>query len=341
MHVISLFKHLNCNCVRIIILSLFLCVATLSPAQKHFPNIGFGINRHATDGRLVGHLNLGLLSKVDTLHGVQVGVFSSVVSGEMRGLSVGGLMTVSHRMKGFQIAGLTNVSTTPMQGTQIAGVTNISMGIKEGMQIAGAVNVCSGYMRGLQVAPYNYADSLNGSQIGVLNVAVSHPRGWQVGIINYTRDTIAHKIGLVNVNPKTCIDFLVFAGTISKFNGAMRFRNHSTYNMIGVGTHYLGLDKEFSGAIYYRLGQYFRLWPRWTVSGDVGFFHVETFKPHSQETPKRLYSLQVHVNMDYQVNEILGAFVSTGYGDTRYYSGGDYRHRFLFQGGISIRYNRK
>lgn len=339
---INLFlRCLNTAFPRSLMLLLLMCSAALLHAQKGIPNIGFGVNRHTTDGRLVGHFNLGLFSKVDTLRGVQIGLVSSVVPGEMRGLSVGGLMTVSHHMAGFQIAGLTNVSTTPMKGTQIAGVTNISMGIKEGMQIAGAVNVCSGYMRGLQIAPYNYADSLNGSQIGVLNVAVSHPRGWQVGIINYTQDTIAHKIGLVNVNPKTCVDFLVFAGTTSKLNAAVRFRNYSTYNIIGVGTHYLGLDKEFSGAVYYRIGQYFRLWPRWTVSGDVGFFHVETFEPNSQETPKRLYSLQVHLNMDYQVNGIVGAFVSTGYGDTRYYGGGDYRHGFLVQGGISIRYNRK
>ena len=113
--------------------------------------------------------------------------------------------------------------------------------------------------------------------------------------LNYTRDTIAKKIGLVNINPKTTIDYMAFAGTTSKINGALRFRNRSTYNIIGIGSHYMGLDSKFSGAIYYRLGQYFNITPRLSLSGDVGYYHIETFNDHADK-PKRLYSLQAHLN---------------------------------------------
>ena len=101
--------------------------------------------------------------------------------------------------------------------------------------------------------------TLNGWQVVFINSVASHNNGWQVGVFNYSTDTAAHKIGLVNINPKTRIDFMAFLGTSSIFNSALRYRNRSTYNMIGVGTHYMGLDHKFSGAVFYRLGQYFNL----------------------------------------------------------------------------------
>ena len=144
---------------------------------------------------------------------------------------------------------------------QLSGITNVAMGVKRGMQISGVANVCSSYMRGIQISAYNYADSLNGWQIGLVNSCYSHPRGWQVGIINYSRDTKVHKLGLVNVNPLTRVDLMTFAGSSSKLNMAVRFRNRRTYNIIDVGTHYMGFDEDFSGGVYYRIGQYFTLAP--------------------------------------------------------------------------------
>lgn len=82
---------------------------------------------------------------------------------------------------------------------------------------------------------------------------------------------------------------------------ALRFRNRSTYNIIGIGTHYMGLDSKFSGSLFYRIGQYFQLNPKFSLSGDLGYYHVETFEEHSSEKPKRLFSLQARLNADYQL----------------------------------------
>ena len=336
-------------------------------AQK---NIGVGINHHTSDNQLYSQSNLALFGNVDTLRGAQLSLFTSVARREMRGVNIGGFSAVSRGLSygvaiagvatavdgfmrgvqiagvsniarsgnGLQLAGLTNASTSPFRGVQLSGITNISMGVKRGVQIAGVVNVCSSSMRGLQTAMYNYADTLSGSQIGLINVCVSHPRGVQVGIINYSRDTVAHKIGLVNVNPKTRVDLMVYGGSSTKTNVALRFRNRSTYSIIGVGTHFMGLDKHFSGALFYRLGQYFSLSPRWSVSGDVGYYHVETFEEHSADKPQRLFSLQLHLNLDCQLGRYLGAFASAGYGDTRYYSDGHrYRNRVLGEVGLTFR----
>ena len=250
-----------------------------------------------------------------------------------------GLINGVTKQNGLSIGAISNINNR-LRGIQISGITNISSGVDRGLQIAGAANVSASYMRGLQMAAYNYADTLNGSQIGLINVAQSHPRGVQVGLVNYTHDTIARKIGLVNINPKTRIDYMAFVGTGSKINGALRFRNRSTYNIIGVGSHYMGLDSKFSGSVFYRLGQYFNVTPRLSLSGDIGYYHIETFRDEADK-PERLYSLQAHLNADYQLNRYLGLYGSVGYGDTRYYAHNrHYKNGLVAQMGLTMRYHR-
>lgn len=299
--------------------------------------------------------NVSLFCSPDTLRGAQIGVFSSVVRQQMRGVSLAGIInSVGDDMRGVQVSGVSNVvkggngvqlslfnnvSSSPFRGVQLSGLSNVSMGMKRGLQIA-AANVSSSYMRGMQLGGYNYADTLNGSQIGLLNVCLSHPRGVQIGVINYSRDTVAHKIGLVNVNPKTRIDYMFYGGSATKANLAVRFRNRSTYNILGIGTHYFGLDEKFSGALFYRIGQYFQLSPKFSLSGDLGFYHVESFQEHSQDKPERLYSLQARINADYQLGRYTSAFASVGYGDTHYYHGGRYRRRAIVEAGLAVRLQR-
>ena len=299
--------------------------------------------------------NVSLFCSPDTLRGAQIGVFSSVVRQQMRGVSLAGIInSVGDDMRGVQVSGVSNVvkggngvqlslfnnvSSSPFRGVQLSGLSNVSMGMKRGLQIA-AANVSSSYMRGMQLGGYNYADTLNGSQIGLLNVCLSHPRGVQIGVVNYSRDTVAHKIGLVNVNPKTRIDYMFYGGSATKANLAIRFRNRSTYNILGIGTHYFGLDEKFSGALFYRIGQYFQLSPKFSLSGDLGFYHVESFQEHSQDKPERLYSLQARINADYQLGRYTSAFASVGYGDTHYYHGGRYRRRAIVEAGLAVRLQR-
>ena len=299
--------------------------------------------------------NVSLFCSPDTLRGVQIGAFSSVVRQQMRGVSLAGIInSVGDDMRGVQISGVSNVvkggngvqlslfnnvSSSPFRGVQLSGLSNISMGMKRGLQIA-AANVSSSYMRGMQLGGYNYADTLNGSQIGLFNVCLNHPRGVQIGVINYSRDTVAHKIGLVNVNPKTRIDYMFYGGSATKANLAIRFRNRSTYNILGIGTHYFGFDEKFSGALFYRIGQYFQLSPKFSLSGDLGFYHVESFQEHSQDKPERLYSLQARINADYQLGRYTSAFASVGYGDTHYYHGGRYRRRAIVEAGLAVRLQR-
>ncbi len=352
------YKH-GLKIFALLFLALFVAVS-VSGARGHrkMGNVGIGLNHLVGDSALYSSGNISLLGNVDTLRGVQIGVFTSGVRQQMRGVSIGGLMTASggdvrglqlagvsniaHGGNGMQMALFTNASTNPYRGIQASGICNIAMGVKRGIQFAAVANVCASHMRGVQMGGYNYADTLSGSQFGIVNVCVSHPRGVQVGIINYSRDTVAHKIGLVNVNPKTRVDLMAFVGSSTKMNIAVRFRNKSTYNIIGVGTHYFGLDERFSGALFYRVGQYFNIGSNLTLSGDLGYYHVESFMENSDEKPERLYSLQGRLNLDWQAGHYVGVFASVGYGDTRYYyHSRHYRRRMLLEAGMTFRLARK
>lgn len=288
-------------------ISLAMLLVSLAVYAQHGLSFDIG-NSHPEDSTRTSYLSIGLNNHIDTLHGVQLNAIS-------------------------------NISLSPFRGIQLSALTNASRGIERGIQLAGLLNVTEGFMRGVQIGAYNYADSVNGTQIGIVNVAHSHPKGWQVGLINYTHDTIAHKLGLVNVNPNTAIDLMVYGGTGTRINAGVRFRNRSTYNILGMGTHYTGLDKRFSGALYYRIGQYFQLSPRWSVSGDVGFYHIETFHHHTADNPDRLFSLQARLNADYRFSKYIGAFATVGYGDTRYYSHyRQFRTSAFAETGLTFRY---
>ena len=266
---------------------------------------------------------VGIVSAQDTVKGFQFGLISSVTT-------EGG--------HGFQFGGVSNTSGHTFNGLQMGGVSSITQGMDKGLQMSSILNISSKRMNGWQMGTVNYADLLNGAQIGIFNVTRKHPQGWQVGLVNLSYDSIGHKIGLVNINPATHIDVMTYAGSSTKMNLAARFRNRSTYNVIGVGTHFMGLDSKFSGAVFYRLGQYAQLSPKWSLSGDVGYYHVETFSKNNNDKPERLYSLQARINADYQISSKIGAFASVGWGVTRYYDRNEtYRNRPLVELGLTYR----
>ena len=269
------------------------------------------------------HSPVGIVSVQDSVKSVQLGVISSV--------SVDGGHSV-------QLSGLSNTSAHKFDGVQLSTISNITTGMDKGLQLSGILNVSSAMQRGVQIGAFNYADSLNGAQVGIFNIARKRPKGWQVGLINLSYDSIGHKVGLVNINPATTIDYMLYGGSSTKVNLAARYRNKSTYSIIGVGTHFMGLDSKFSGAVFYRLGQYVQLSPKWSLSGDIGYYHVETFSKNNSEKPERLYSLQARINADYQFSKKYGAFASVGWGLTRYYDRNEtYRNRPLVEIGLTYR----
>lgn len=269
---------------------------------------------------------------------VGLGVIS--INDSVKGVQLSPISNIAEHSSGVQLAVFSNVGYNGMEGVQLSALNNIAIGGAKGVQLSGFTNQTFGTMSGLQLAFRNQTDTLRGVQLGLFNfIAHDYRSGVQIGFVNFSRDSITKRFGLINISPRTRIDIMAFGGTNSKINLALRFRNRSTYNIIGVGTHYMGLDNKFSGSLYYRIGQYFQLTPKLSLSGDVGFAHVETFQRNSTDSPERLYSLEARINMDYQLNKHWGIFGSVGYGSTHYYSHRKhYRNRMIGEVGLTYNY---
>ena len=262
----------------------------------------------------------GLMNvSADAMDGAQISSILNISGGKAKGAQIAAIGNVGVSVNGMQLSAISNIAAIEMKGLQLCGAVNIAVKTENALQVSGITNVCQGKLRGVQFAPGNYAGEVSGAQIGLLNLCGGHVKGVQIGIINHSKDTTAHKIGLVNINPKTRIQLMLFGGNTSKMNAAVRFKNRTTYTLLGIGTHYLDLNDKFSGCVFYRAGLYYPIAKNLELSGDLGYFHIENFENEDAETPERMYSLQARVNLEYKIKSKFSVFASGGYGMTRYY----------------------
>lgn len=307
------------------------------------PSVGVGKAVH--DSLFVHRLQLGVLASASGVRGVQAGLLGAAVSQRMKGVQWSPLLSMGRSINGLQIGGFGTLSTATLRGVQLSAITNVARRIDQGTQVSALANVVAGSMKGVQVSGYNFADTLQGVQIGLINVALQRPGGVQIGVLNYSRDSVTHRIGLFNISPATRIDVLTYMGNTSLLNLGVRFRNGPWYSMLAVGTHYAGFNRRFSGALSYHFGRAFSLTPgidfqapgHVALSTDLSFSHIESFEENSSASPKRLYSLQLHGNVDYRFSPVAGLFASVGYGTTRHYAGHrHFRSGWVLRGGFSF-----
>ncbi len=289
------------------------------------------------DSTRTTHISLGLIDNIERQHGAGINAIFNIVREEMFGVQIGGLANVAHDMRGLQLSAISNMSAGEARGVQLSAITNIAVRTDRALQLSGLANVCTRKMRGMQMAYGNYAGEVDGLQLGIFNMCGGEVRGIQIGLVNYSRDSTAHKLGLVSITPSTRIQMMGFVGNTSKTNIAVRFKNRYTYTMMGVGTHYLDLNDKFSGCLFYRAGTFLSLSPKWELSGDLGFFHIENFENEDVVTPERMYSLQARVNIEYKFRPKLSLFASGGYGVTRHYDENRcYEHKPIIEAGIIL-----
>jgi hypothetical protein len=268
-------------------------------------------------------------------YGIQLSTFCNVVGESATGLQLS-ISNIAPRMNGVQISAISNIVTDELRGLQYCPIVNIASKTIHSTQLAMG-NVCLDYMRGLQIGVWNYAHKVKGFQTGVINVCDSLRKGVQIGLINITHDSLSHAIGLVNITPRTRIQMLMYGGNTSRANVAARFMGQFAYSMLGFGTHYSGLNKDFSGCLFYRLGAYFRPAPRLMLSSDGGFYHIESFDNADASIPERMYSLQLHANIEYEITHRVSVFASGGYGWTRFYNHNkQYKYKPLLEVGLVL-----
>lgn len=295
-------------------------VSALANATEHSA-IGFqlaGLCNIAGDYQnglaLAGFTNIAAKS----LNGIQLSTFCNVVGETARGLQLS-VSNIAPFMDGVQIGAFSNIVTDELRGLQYSPIVNIASKTSHSTQLAMG-NVCMDYMHGLQIGIWNYAHKVHGLQIGLFNVCDSLQKSTQIGLINITHDRLPHAIGLVNITQHTRIQMLTYGGNTSRANVAARFLEKFSYSILGFGSHYSGLNKDFSGCLFYRLGTYYRPLSRLMLSTDGGFYHIESFDNADASIPERMYSLQLHGNIEYEFTYRISIFASGGYGWTRSYN---------------------
>lgn len=274
--------------------------------------------------------------------GVQIAGINLVVQ-RMRGLAIGGLCFAGEGLHGVQIGGV-NMAGLEMKGVQVGffnggrnlglqlGAVNMT-GDNAGVSIGG-MNIELGHNKGLQFGLESFADSLSGVQIGVLNLCRNGDGGVQVGIINYCAEE-CRQVGLVNVNQHSRLQMLVTTGNHDLANLALRIRNRHTYNVIGFGIGRKGWDDYSCGSVYYRIGQYFTILPRLTLSGDIGIADVAVLRKGT-DAPN-MFSLEARMNVEYEVHPKASLFATAGYTSTRYVSDGKlFKQKPLFELGVAL-----
>jgi hypothetical protein len=131
--------------------------------------------------------------------GAQITAGLNIVRGIGHGLQlVGGANVVDGSFRGTQIAGGANATTGYNKGFQLAGGINW-VGSGSGLQIAGGANVAAQSYSGFQLSTINYADAIDGFQLGVLNVARTSASGFRFGVVNVAGASRGGSFGVINV----------------------------------------------------------------------------------------------------------------------------------------------
>ncbi|MEY8708677.1 hypothetical protein AALK94_15400 [Bacteroides faecichinchillae] len=325
---------------------------SLDSTQTSYVNLGFLSTINRLNG--IGINVLGGVTRKE-MNGMQISGLANIVGGSMQGLQLSGISNISgnnlaglsasglvnitgNGAKGVIISGLTsiggdnttgimmsgfmNVTGETASGLQLSGLANITGEDLSGMMASGLLNVTGKNMDGIQIAGIANitANSLNGMQIGLCNYA-TQVHGVQLGLINYYQKTIkGFQLGLVNMNPETKVQMLIYGGNTTLGNIGVRFKNKLFYTILGLGTYNLNLNDKISASASYRAGLSLPVTQKLSISGDLGYEHIETFKNKNEVISKRLYALQARINVEYQITEKLGVFATGGYGWTRYYN---------------------
>lgn len=254
--------------------------------------------------------------------GVVLSGLANITGNNSSGVLAGGLLNITgEKAAGVQLAGLANIAGGDFAGITASGLLSVVGENLEGVQLSGLCNIAADDMKGLQIAGIgNIAGgTATGVQLAPVNVAI-RAKGLQIGLVNYYKEKLdGFQLGLVNANPDTKVQMMLFGGNATKLNIAARFKNKLFYTMLGGGTHFLDFSDKFSGALFYRAGLGLPVCKGLSVSGDLGYQHVETFKNKDHGFPARLYSLQTRINLEYRLTDCLGVFVTGGYGWDRYY----------------------
>lgn len=346
-----------------------ICTQPHDSTQTTYVNIGLlstmnrlnGVGINALGSVVHGDMNgvqiTGLANLAGgTMRGVQFAGISNISGNNTLGLSAAGLVNITgDGSKGVVISGLTNIGGDNNSGVMLSGFMNVTGNMASGLQLSGAanitgqafngvmtsglLNVVGEHMNGLQMAGLANitGNKLNGVQVGAFNYA-TNVRGLQIGLVNYyQKEMKGFQLGLVNANPDTRVQMMMYGGNATPANIGVRFKNNLFYTIVGVGSFYQDLNDKFSISASYRAGISFSIYKGLSISGDLGYQHIEACSNKDEVIPRRLYALQARANVEYQLTKKFGIFATGGYGLTRFYNrSSNYDKGAIIEAGIVL-----
>lgn len=273
--------------------------------------------------RMAGLSASGLINIAgDDARGMMLSGLSNITGDRTAGIVVGGLLNVAgESAAGVQLSGMANITGKNLTGISLSGLLNVAGNDMTGLQVAGLINVAGAKMAGMQVGLFNYATRAYGVQLGLVNYRQKEMKGIQ--------------LGLINASPTTEIDILMYGGSRTAGNIGARFKNGMLYTIVGLGGYRLDLNDKFSATASYRAGVSVPVCGRLSLSGDVGYEHIEAFDNKDTATPARLYALQTRINAELKLAPRFGFFLSGGYDWTRRYGhAGNFDNGLFGEAGI-------
>ena len=329
----------------------FVNVAGVRSYGLHIAGLANLAGRKAQGIRIAGLTNITGKST----YGMHISGLANVAGESQRGFILSGVMNMcSHESSGLHVAGLANIAGNHLKGAAFSGLMNVAGKDMAGIQFSGLMNVVGRDNKGFQMAGLsnvsvnnkglqlsglaNYTENNQGMQVSIANLSNHCNKGSQIGILNICGDSTARQLGIINLKPNTRVQMILSSGNANRFNISARFINRIVYTQLGAGVSYGDFTDKLSLSGFYRAGIILPLLPsKLDISGDLGFYHIETLDNKHKGYPARLYALQPRISLEYHPTKKFGTFVSGGYGWTRTYKGNHaYDNKPVFEAGIIL-----
>ncbi len=216
-----------------------------------------GTNHHLS-GNVVNDVSINLIAGYSMgVNAVEVGALLNVVRGNVRGFQLAGISNiVGHDVVGFQYANGINIVLGSVNGFQGSHLINYTGGNFRGVQIAGAGNVTVGILNGWQLSTgYNYANTVR--------------HGRQIGLINYADSTATVPFGMfsyVRTNGYRRYEFAT--NEFNYFNFSFKTGVPRFYNVFTMGFNGAASDRSI-GSIGYGFGTAQNLGRGWMANADA------------------------------------------------------------------------
>lgn len=202
-----------------------------------------------SNGDIEGIQGAGLFNYTGSdLSGIQFSSVFNYAGNDVEGMQfTSGINYAGGDISGLIAAGIANIASDDIEGLLLSGVLNIAKNNASGLLISGGLNV-SKEIEGLTIAGFgNFAETINGLQIGGINFA-KEANGVQIGIINIANEFEGMPVGLISLygNGRKNIDVRFSDGGFTEIG--ITTGTHRVYNSLLFGYNTL-LDRDV-----YRVG---------------------------------------------------------------------------------------